>query len=157
VQKKARLQVVKQDPLERNRVLAASVYKKMSRLGRVLRTKKKRLKTLDDVNKEKPPDRSRQSGSRTVADGSRQVAEVPTKPISPSVSHCATQVRSDKAEHVNELIVGSNFASIDAENQSRWLDPGDRRARQWVTLTSLSRCRWFIRTRQGNGPRALAK
>jgi hypothetical protein len=67
----------------------------------------------------------------TIADRSRQVAEVPTKPISPSVSHCATQVRRDKAEHVNECIVGSNFASINAERRGRWLDVEDRRARQW--------------------------
>jgi hypothetical protein len=131
VEGKSRRQVVEQDPPKRNKDAAASVYKKMSRLGRVLRTKKKETKTLDNVNKEKPPDRSRQSGSRTVADRSRQVAEVPTKPIPHRVSHCATQVRRDKAEHVNESIVGSNFASINAENQSRWLDLGDRRARQW--------------------------
>jgi hypothetical protein len=51
VEGKSRRQVVEQDPLKRNKDAAASVYKKMSRLGRVLRTKKEKSRHLTTSTK----------------------------------------------------------------------------------------------------------
>jgi hypothetical protein len=51
VEGKSRRQVVEQDPPKRNKDAAASVYKKMSRLGRVLRTKKTESRHLTTSTK----------------------------------------------------------------------------------------------------------